>query len=118
MSLFGPELFTFSQVLELLKGRIGRTNLTKHLKAVPVFSGGPTHRKNGTKYLFTARDIERLVDSLVVPPNEADSCGQRDTPPARFSSKSDQRQYENALRLLSDDQPSKTRGRKAKSNRK
>lgn len=58
---------TMAEVLERLRGRMGRTNLIAHLKKHPVYAGGPTHRKNGRKVLFTEGDYGRLIDSLAAP---------------------------------------------------
>lgn len=62
----GPSLFTLADVVRQLRGAIGKTNLVRHLKAVPRFAGGPTHRKNGAKYLFTPEDVARIIESLAV----------------------------------------------------
>ncbi len=61
------ELYTLAQIVERFRGKIGRTNLVAHLKRVPQFAGGPTHRRNGAKYIFTEGDIKRLLESLAAP---------------------------------------------------
>lgn len=65
----GPRLFTLAEVLKQFKGAIGKTRLVAHLKVVPSFAGGPTHRRlPGGKYLFTEADIGRFIESLASGP--------------------------------------------------
>jgi len=62
------KIFTLKEVCERFRREIGKTRLTRHIKKVPIFAGAPTHRRlPGGKYLFTERDIERLIDSLAPP---------------------------------------------------
>jgi len=63
-----PELMTLAEVLDRLRGKIARTALLEHLQAVPIFAGGPTHGRHGRRYLFTAAQYGRLVESLACPP--------------------------------------------------
>ncbi len=53
-----PELQTLPEVLDRLRGKIGRTGLLAHLEAVPVFAGGPTHGRHGRRYMFTADQVQ------------------------------------------------------------
>ncbi|MCP1196231.1 hypothetical protein ACLEIY_10400 [Acetobacter tropicalis] len=62
-----PDLMTIKDVLSRLKGKIGRSRLVKHLHETPEYNGGPTHRKWGAKYLFSAQDYERLIESIECP---------------------------------------------------
>jgi hypothetical protein len=61
------DLFTLAEICERFKGKIGKTKLVAHLRFMPFFGGGPTHRKIGAKYLFTEADVSRFVDSLACP---------------------------------------------------
>ena len=64
-----PEaLLTLADVLELHRGRIGRTTALKHLAAHPTYGGGPTHLRVGRKILFRHSDHERFVESFAACP--------------------------------------------------
>lgn len=58
------ELLTLAEVCKRFKGKIGKTSLVQHLKAVPFYADGPTYRKIGAKYLFTEGDVARIIESL------------------------------------------------------
>lgn len=96
-----PELMTLADVLKRLRGRVGRTNLIAHLQAFPAYGGGPTHRKNGRKILFTAGDYGRLIESFAATvepkPRVFHPRPPRRSPQAGKSKKS---AYERALELL------------------
>jgi hypothetical protein len=64
------KLLTLAEVLERFKGKIGQKFLVTHIRAVPRFAGGPTHRKVGAKYLFTEGDLVRIIESLAPAPVE------------------------------------------------
>jgi hypothetical protein len=103
------DLMTMADVLERLKGRMGRTNLIAHLQAHPVYAGGPTHRKNGRKILFTQGDYGRLIESLacpVAPPSKSfhAPARRRSTSAAR----SGESAYSKALALTTPRSPSNT----------
>lgn len=96
------ELFTLAELLQRLKGKIGRTKLVQHINAVPQFAGGPTHRKIGAKYLFTEADIGRIIDSLACPENTASSLTTSNFGKERvLAAPSEQRAYDRAMKLLS-----------------
>ncbi len=92
---------TLQEVTTRLQGRIGRTNLLHHLRANPFYAGGPTHRKNGSKFLFTPGDYARMLESLSCP---AALPSKSSRAPARRRSTSEARSpasaYSRALELL------------------
>ncbi|ANA13388.1 hypothetical protein [Acetobacter oryzifermentans] len=59
-----PTLLTLAQVLEHLKGIVGRTYLLQHLRMVPEFEGHPTHRRIGRRIVFYPADVQCLLSSL------------------------------------------------------
>lgn len=59
-----PDLMTLPDVLERLRGKIGRTRLLEHLRGCPEYNGGPTHRKWGKKFVFSPHDYRRLIESM------------------------------------------------------
>lgn len=59
-----PDLMTLPDVLERLRGIVGRTYLLKHLREYPEFNGRPTHRRIGGKVVVRAEDYPRLLESL------------------------------------------------------
>ena len=59
------------EVLVRLKGLRGRTFLLDHLKAVPVYNGGATHRRWGNRFVFYEADFQRLLDSLEKCPSKS-----------------------------------------------
>lgn len=61
------ETMTFQDVLDRLKGRIGKTKLREHLSRVHEFHGGPTHRRWGSRIIFYPADYKRLLLSLECP---------------------------------------------------
>ena len=66
MVLDAPQdLLLLSEVLERLRGKVGRTRLLAHIVEHPRHNGGPTYRRNGRKLLFTEADYARLLDSFV-----------------------------------------------------
>ncbi len=95
------EIFTLAEVLERLKGRIGRTKLIAHINAVPRFAGAPTHRRNGVKYLFTEADIERIIDSLACPePTDTSLSRSIFKKQSMKAAPSDHKAYERAVKRL------------------
>lgn len=58
---------TLQEVLERLKGLIGRTKLLSHLSAYPTYNGEPTHRRWGSRIIFYRDDYQRLLASLERP---------------------------------------------------
>lgn len=59
-----PKLLRVSDVLERLRGTIGRSKLLEHLKNYPEHNGAPTHRRIVGRIVFHPDDIIRLIDSL------------------------------------------------------
>ena len=59
-----PALMTLSDVLERLKGIVGRTFILQHLKEHPEHKGKPTHRRIGRRIIVYAEDFPRLLESL------------------------------------------------------
>ncbi len=59
-----PTLLTLAQVLERLKGIVGRTYLLQHLSCMPQFESHPTHRRIGRRIVFYPEDIQYLLASL------------------------------------------------------
>lgn len=59
-----PDLMTLPDVLERLRGVVGRTYLLQHLRDHPEFNGKPTHRRIGGKLVVRAEDYPRLLESL------------------------------------------------------
>ncbi|WP_415439530.1 hypothetical protein [Acetobacter orientalis] len=59
-----PDLMTVPDVLERLKGKVGRTRLLEHLKRTPHYNGGPTFRWWGKKFIFSPEDYQRLIESM------------------------------------------------------
>jgi hypothetical protein len=53
---------TLTEVLAVLKGRVGKTVLLRHLKTVPLWHGKPTHGRIGSKCVFTAAQYATLLD--------------------------------------------------------
>lgn len=102
-----PEtLLTLAEVLDRFKGLIGKTRLVAHIKAVPRFNGGPTHRKNGAKYLFTDGDIERVIASLECQDQPAlISSNRRLAAPELIPTTRADRAYADALALLTKEKP-------------
>ncbi|GBR22958.1 hypothetical protein AA0616_2406 [Komagataeibacter nataicola NRIC 0616] len=62
-----PDLMTLQDVLERLKGKIGRCRLLGHIRECPEHNGGPTHRRWGRKYIFSQSDYHRLIESIECP---------------------------------------------------
>jgi hypothetical protein len=62
-----PDLMNLQQVLERLRGTVGRSRLLDHLAAFPMFAGGATHGRLGRKYVFSPEQYRRLVESLSQP---------------------------------------------------
>ena len=58
-----PDLMTLPDVLERLKGIVGRTFILQHLKEHPEHKGKPTHRRIGRRIIVYAEDLPRLLDS-------------------------------------------------------
>ncbi len=98
------EILSLAQVLARLKGSIGRKNLIAHIKSVPHFSGGPTYRRNGTKYFFTAADFSRLLDSFAAVPDtpQPKSMKRRIANPTLPS---EERLFQSLVRRLNGDGP-------------
>ncbi|WP_339077203.1 hypothetical protein QQM41_11595 [Acetobacter sp. AC2005] len=59
-----PDLMTLKDVLLKLKGIVGKTYLSRHLKDHPEYNGQPTHRRIGGKIVFYPEDLPRLIESL------------------------------------------------------
>lgn len=104
-----PKLFTLAEVCEQFKGKIGKTALVLHIRAVPYFAGGPTHRRIGAKYLFTEDDMGRIVESLAHP--EPKYSGERRS--HQIAAPSEERAFERALALLSTGQKGARRARES-----
>ena len=58
------ELMTLKDVLIKLKGIVGKTYLSQHLRDYPEYNGQPTHRRIGGKIIFYPEDLTRLIESL------------------------------------------------------
>ncbi|NPD70199.1 hypothetical protein HN018_23790 (plasmid) [Lichenicola cladoniae] len=64
------DLLLLSEVLKRFRGKVGRTRLLAHIVQHPTCGGGPTHRRNGRKLLFTEADYARVLESFVPVPRE------------------------------------------------
>ncbi|NPD70092.1 hypothetical protein HN018_21955 (plasmid) [Lichenicola cladoniae] len=64
-------LLLLSEVLERLRGKVGRTRLLAHIIKHPKFGGGRTHRQKSRKLLFTKADYARLLESFVLVPSDS-----------------------------------------------
>jgi hypothetical protein len=104
------KLLTLAEVVARFKGKIGKTKLVEHIIAVPFFADGPTHCKNGNRYLFTDSDIGRIIDSLAAQITNSE-------PSRRVQQKalpSEERAFERAMAKLSANQKSARRAQPSK----
>lgn len=61
------QVLTLRQVLDQLRGLVGKTKLLQHLAEHPEHQGGPTHRRWGNRIVFYPEDLPRLRGSLECP---------------------------------------------------
>ncbi|QKE92985.1 hypothetical protein HN018_22515 (plasmid) [Lichenicola cladoniae] len=54
-----------------MHGKVSQTRLLAHIVEHPTGGGGPTHRRNGRKLLFTEADYARLLESFAPVPRES-----------------------------------------------
>ena len=59
-----PTLLTLAQVMERLKGIVGRTYLLQHLSCMPQFERHPTHWRTGRRIAYHPEDIQYLLATL------------------------------------------------------
>lgn len=91
-----PTLLTLAQVLERMKGIVGRTYLLQHLRMVPEFEGRPTHRRVAGRIVFYPEDVRCLLASL-------EECSSRQIKPSKTAPLSSaQKRYEKTVKLLQD----------------
>jgi hypothetical protein len=91
-----PKIFTLAEVLRSLAGICGRTFVLEHLKKMPEFDGGPTHRRIGNKIVFYEDDISRFMASLERQPEPAPSPRRME----QRASISADKAYRNAMKLV------------------
>ncbi|MEW9274897.1 hypothetical protein [Gluconobacter oxydans] len=72
-----PTVYTVNDLLDHLKGRLGRGKLMQHLSQVPEFDGGPTHRRWSNRIVFYPEDITRLLSSLECPSKSSNATTRR-----------------------------------------
>lgn len=91
-----PKIFTLAEVLRNLAGICGRTFVLEHLKQVPEYNDGPTHRRIGNKIVFFEDDIPRFMESLERTPNPNPAPRSASERPSLSADKA----YRMALRLV------------------
>jgi hypothetical protein len=109
-------LLTMAEVEQRLRGRMGRKRIIAQLNVYPVYAGGPTHSRNGRKYLLTEEQFSRFIRSLEC---RSASSATPDRPASTSAGPSAERQFMRAQALIAQLLPSNTaRAEKPKSMNK